>query len=57
LPFAFFILHDVARRFGVVGFGDGSIECDVAEVADMGMIELEYLFEVSLEDIQVLMEG
>jgi hypothetical protein len=34
------------RRFGVVGFGDGSVECNVAEVADVGMIELEYRFEV-----------
>jgi hypothetical protein len=34
------------RRFDVVGFGDGSIECDVAEAADMGMIELEDRFDV-----------
>jgi len=31
------------RRFGVVGFGDGRGECEVAEVAD---VELEYRFEV-----------
>jgi hypothetical protein len=34
------------RRFGVVRFGDGSVECDVAEVGNVGMIELEYRFEV-----------
>jgi hypothetical protein len=36
------------RRFGVVGFGDGrgECECEVVEVADVGIVELEYRFEV-----------
>jgi hypothetical protein len=43
LSFALFALRDIPRRFGVVGFGEGRSECEVAEVAD---VELEYRSEV-----------